>query len=314
MTFHTVLLEQNIINAIDVFQDLNLEMEDAIEDASFTRLHASSALVLGYGSITPQLLESEFRDINTRDRAGRTPLHWASLRGDAEAIRLLLRSVDASRLDFLLKRACSKPMNIPFVSQIQYAVTMLTASASNSWKADHSLRDRAGRTCFHYAARSANMESIIQLQEAGCLVNALDNDEYSVVHHARNAEVINLLVRNGAEIDHVGYYGITPLQCAIRSFRQTDVIECYLRHGGSIHAITNAGNDAFALAIVYNHCEALKVLIDAEKSCVRLNPCKCRQWRSEATHCIAHAPTSTRPQLTRPRSCKPVEICWTNLG
>lgn len=106
MTFHAVLLEQNIIKGIDVFEDLNLDIEDAIEDTSFTRLHASSAMLPGYGSITPKLLESEFRDINTRDRLGRTPLHWASFCGDAEAIRLLLRSVDAYTLGPFFTRAC----------------------------------------------------------------------------------------------------------------------------------------------------------------------------------------------------------------
>lgn len=91
MTFRTALLERSVSRDFDVLQDLNIDIEDALEDALFTRLHASSVSVPGYGSVTPELLESEFRDINTRDRIGRTPLHWASLRGDAEAVKLLLR-------------------------------------------------------------------------------------------------------------------------------------------------------------------------------------------------------------------------------
>lgn len=94
-----MLLEGSIRNGQDNFQGLDLNMEDAIEDASFTRLHASAASLSSYGNITPELLEGEFRDINTRDRMGRTPLHWASVRGDAEAIRLLLRWVNVGRLD-----------------------------------------------------------------------------------------------------------------------------------------------------------------------------------------------------------------------
>lgn len=188
----------------------------------------------------------------------------------------------------------SNSLNTPFASQIQYAATMLMASVSNSWKADHSLRDREGRTCLHHAAGSGNMDSVIQLLEAGCLVNAPDSVGHPVLCFATNAEVVDLLVRNSAEINQIDHHGATPLQSAIRRLEPADVIECYLRLGARTHAVENDGIDAFAFAIMYNHCEALEALIDAEKSCVRLNPYKCREWRAEATYSIAYAPASTR--------------------
>lgn len=170
----------------------------------------------------------------------------------------------------------SRLLNVLFASQTQYAVTVLTARASNRWKADHSLRDRRGRTCLHCAVSSGNTDSIVQLLKAGCLVNALDNAGHSVLHLARSVEAIDLLVRHDAEIDHASHHGPTLLQYAIYNSRPRDVIKCFIRHGASIHAVSDWGNDAFAIAIIYNHCEALEVLIDAEKSCVRLNPYKCR--------------------------------------
>lgn len=66
-------------------------MEDVIEGLSFTELHASAARIPGHDSLSPALLEREFRDLNSRDRLGMTPLHWACSRGDTTAVELLLR-------------------------------------------------------------------------------------------------------------------------------------------------------------------------------------------------------------------------------
>lgn len=47
--------------------------------------------VQGMIFLSAALLESEFRDLNSRDRPGTTPLHWACHRGDSPAVELLLR-------------------------------------------------------------------------------------------------------------------------------------------------------------------------------------------------------------------------------
>lgn len=66
-------------------------LEDIIERLSFTELHASAVRIPGHDTLSLVLLERKFRDTNTRDRHGMTPLHWACRRGDATAVELLLR-------------------------------------------------------------------------------------------------------------------------------------------------------------------------------------------------------------------------------
>lgn len=66
-------------------------LEDILDKLSLTKLHAAAAQVPGFGSVTSKLLENEFRDLNTLDRRGMTPLHWACFRADVSAVQLLLR-------------------------------------------------------------------------------------------------------------------------------------------------------------------------------------------------------------------------------
>ena len=149
------------------------------------------------------------------------------------------------------------------------------ASASNRWRADTSLRDRQGRTCLHYACLSANIECITQLVEAGSLVDDQDSLGETAVFFANEAKIVDLLVRNGAEIDHANQHALTPLGGAIQRSVGVDAIACFISLGANANAIDNYGNDGFAHAICFNHHEALRVLLDASKSCVRLNPYNC---------------------------------------
>lgn len=78
-------------SGVTLLDALNITFEVIVETSSWTPLHASAALPREYGRITLMVLETEFRDINTRDRYGRTPLHWACKEGDASAVELLLQ-------------------------------------------------------------------------------------------------------------------------------------------------------------------------------------------------------------------------------
>ncbi|KAK5125795.1 hypothetical protein LTR85_012071 [Meristemomyces frigidus] len=69
----------------------NVVEEDVADDSAFTVLHTAVVLHAPNGRLSPELLRHAFRDIDTPDRSGETPLHWACIKGDLVAVQLLLQ-------------------------------------------------------------------------------------------------------------------------------------------------------------------------------------------------------------------------------
>lgn len=86
----TALLMYSKDVQLDAMKALDYTIEDLAETLSFTRLHAAAAMLPGHEPLTAMMLEQDFQDVNTPDRMGKAPLHWACLRGDASAVQLLL--------------------------------------------------------------------------------------------------------------------------------------------------------------------------------------------------------------------------------
>lgn len=91
-TAHTALLRDFVNNNNEeALHTLNVGLEELAEECGFTKLHESAAALPGSALISPVLLQSERSEVNTADKTGMTPLHWASRRGNAIDIEALMQ-------------------------------------------------------------------------------------------------------------------------------------------------------------------------------------------------------------------------------
>lgn len=86
----SLLLSRSERPRMEAVAALSTAVEDLVDLSFFTELHASAALLPGVAPISDLLLQHLYMDVNTADGMGRTPLHWACLRGHAHTIGWLV--------------------------------------------------------------------------------------------------------------------------------------------------------------------------------------------------------------------------------
>ena len=108
--------------------------------------------------------------------------------------------------------------------------------------ADIDLTDRSGASALSYAVWNFRLSEI--LVDAGAKLNILTiTEQYSALHLAcntKNADVVELLIKSGADIEAVNRRGRTPLLLAIHSELETatcKIIEILLRYGADINRV-----------------------------------------------------------------------------
>ena len=77
--------------------------------------------------------------------------------------------------------------------------------------ADVNLTDSTGGTALMYACISGKSQTVKFLIFAGCDVNLTTDDGLSALHWAKTAEVAELLLKNGADVNAKDNLGVTPL-------------------------------------------------------------------------------------------------------
>ncbi|KAL8602187.1 hypothetical protein ACOMHN_022701 [Nucella lapillus] len=87
-----------------------------------------------------------------------------------------------------------------------------------------------GLTCLHFAADKGNLEIMKLLLETSPYVNALDNSQYTALHHAMvldMPDIADMLRAAGASVEVVDLYGETALFTACR-LGEVDMVEVLL--------------------------------------------------------------------------------------
>jgi ankyrin repeat protein len=145
-------------------------------------------------------------NVNRTDEYGSTPLHWASLFGYAEVVKILL-DVGA---DFNLAD--------------KYGLTLLHRASLDGRAevvkilldkgADFNLTDKYERTPLQYASWKGRVEVVKILLDAGADFNLADKDGRTLLHRASSSgriEIVKILLNAGADINLVDNLGTKPI-------------------------------------------------------------------------------------------------------
>ena len=111
-------------------------------------------------------------------------------------------------------------------------------------------RDTNGKTALHHAVIRGSMEDVAKLLSLSLSVSECDDDANQPLHHAASrgfAGIIQLLLKNGANVNANGPGGKTPVHLAIRFL---DAIRSLLKAHPTLSSQDDDGNTALHVAFV----------------------------------------------------------------
>lgn len=208
-----------------------------------------------------ELLLQHGADIKGRNRDNNTALHLAVFLGRAETAELLLKSgadvntknddgatpIDLLQVPWEMTRLLTKPMGIELEqAQVEAGKAKIRAlfGADAKFKAETLPNFQKSSKDLWAAARMGDLQSIKHYIKAGGDVNALDKlfqlsaMSWGALHG--QAEVVQLLIENGTEVDIRSGDGTTPLHSAAFLGR-ADVVKLLLDNGADLKARNNDG-------------------------------------------------------------------------
>jgi ankyrin repeat protein len=214
---------------------------------------------LGNAERIAEILKKNPRLVNTLNRAGLTPLHYAAIGGHVDAAKVLLANgadVEAERIGGFT------PLHDAIVKKQRDVAELLIAQGAKihgemsaayvdkqtvqfliDLGADVNQRDKGGNSPLDEAAFRGNTEVLKLLLAHGADINAIGEYGSTPLHAAAGrgeAEAAKLLIENGAEVDAKSKNGDTPLCRAIGS-SQLKVSEVLLANGADVNVACNGG-------------------------------------------------------------------------
>lgn len=223
------------------------------EEQQFTTLHK-----IVFRAVNRDLraeLQLSTSAINQQDSKGRTPLAWASARGDDEFVQTLLEFGADPNI------SCATG-NSPLLRSVRAwsprCIRLLLAHG-----ADVLSKSTLGFTALHYAAYYKDDDSYITpLLDAGLFID--EEDSYGWTALAATAEYdhvssANVLLNRGANIETRDKNGWTPLLRAVKS-NSHNVLKMLLNQGADHHAVSFRGDTILHLAADSGDCTTLEIL------------------------------------------------------
>jgi ankyrin repeat protein len=226
------------------------------EEQQFTTLHK-----IIFRAVNRNLraeLQLSTSAINQQDSKGRTPLAWASARGDEEFVQTLLEFGADPNI------SCATG-NSPLLRSVRAwspkCIRLLLAHG-----ADVLSKSILGFTALHYAAYYKDDDSYITpLLDAGLPIDEKDNYGWTALAATAEYDHVssaNVLLNRGADIETRDKNGWTPLLRAVNS-NSHSVLKILLGQGADHHAVSFRGETILHLAAGSGDYETLEILSEA---------------------------------------------------
>jgi len=114
------------------------------------------------------------------------------------------------------------------------------------------------RTALGSAIENNDTAIVRFLLNSGLRINKTIRDGYSPLYQVRSREVAALLIEHGADINHQGDNGKTPLHGIVRCMRNAETTEYIIELGANIHATDRWNKNALFAAQI----DSAKILIE----------------------------------------------------
>jgi len=121
-------------------------------------------------------------------------------------------------------------------------------------------KDKYGFTVLHGLAEEENLEIMQYLIDYGANVNVKNDEGITPLHLAGWADIVKLLIKNGANLESVSKNGETPLVNLASEQEREDVIEALLQAGANVNAKNARGETALDIAISRGENEKICVI------------------------------------------------------
>jgi ankyrin repeat protein len=189
---------------------------------------------------------------------GQLPLHEAIESGSLEVVKLLLQHKhDINAADHF----SGSPIESALEAGREDIVQELVRA-----KADLAFRTKDGLSALHLAACQGMYKFIVHLVDHGVDVSVQTNRGWTALHYATFAprsgvEIVRLLLRNGARINHIAEDGSTPLHVSAWNGLE-DMAVFLLENGADINAQNARSQTPLFLAAMNRHDIVVQRLLD----------------------------------------------------
>ena len=230
---------------------------DDYEAWRFSRIHR---IVLGLldRDLEQELLEPDV-DIDCIDLEGRTTLFWASGRGDAKAVSLLLRArADVNKTNRRGRSSLMRSRDLPCLKLLLEAGADVRAAYGRGESILHQLPTRL--------ARSQIPRAVSLLMSAGADIDA--KDRWGSTPLAKTAVptyydiqeiAIDTLLSHGAAVDSLDCDGDTALNTAL-FYHQNKAVTLLLQHGAAYNLVNKNGDSVLHMVAKCSDLRIIEVL------------------------------------------------------
>ncbi|MGB8517729.1 MAG: ankyrin repeat domain-containing protein [Gallionella sp.] len=162
-------------------------------------------------------------------------------------------------------------MSIELIAAVQAADNAMVQKML-AGGADANARDESGATLLMQAAFAGNLSMVQALLAAGAEVNASDERGWTAltksVYNAElkrgHAEVAQVLIDAGADVEMPIGYGVRPLMLAA-GYGETAVVETLLKAGADVTARNEGGLTALMMVKQKHYVDVINLLHEAER-------------------------------------------------
>lgn len=203
-----------------------------------------------------KILEKQPGHINTLDKQGESPLHYAIWKGHPQLAKFLipkLKHVD------LKNREQQTPLHYAaYEGETGIAQLLLSKGA------DCKIRDQYGRIPLHYAARKGSKDIAELLIGKGSDINAPDNYKFTpliLAFLSKQFDTARMLIENGADVNIPNRFGTTILHFCTRE-NNTEFARYIIKKNADLDAKQYGDETALHSAAQYNSIGIVKLLLE----------------------------------------------------